>query len=318
MDTKTIFIIVVTLLCTLIVFSFALIIKNNTERFNVQKQLVLPEKYAKEIANANKKDNKKKKKKKKEFFIVTMFKEYIFFYNSCKSIVIFGIAGYAILLAIMFFMTEEIVFSMIISFSFFGLWYCFVDQKISKKRKLYIKDFASAINVLRTSVEAGNTIEASIKQVVERDTIGPRMRYEFGNINKDLLNNMSLADALEAFYQRNKMFQEVSMFVIIMQFYAEKGGDGLKDILVDISDSLNDKIQGYAEVSAELGIYTALINVFVYGYFALIIGIKIFMPTFYPEMFDYGLQYVQAIGSVFLYMFSIWFYKTMIRGTAEG
>lgn len=315
MDSKTIFIIAVVVLSALILLSFGLVIKNNAQRASVQKQLVLPEKYSTIIVEETK---KKEKKKKKDFFIVKMIKEYIFFFGSAKKVIFLAVFGYLALFVVMYLVTNEILFSILISFSYFGLLYMHLDGKISKKRKQYIKDFASAINVLYTSAEAGNTIEASIKQVVERDTIGPRMRTEFGNINKDLLNNMSLSDALESFYERNKTFQEVGMFVIIMQFYAQKGGDGLKDILSDIAESLNGKITAYAEIAAELGIYSALINVFVYGYFCLLIGIKVFMPTFYPEMFDYGMQYVQAFASVFLYIFAIWFYKSMMRGTAEG
>lgn len=316
MNLKTILIIVIIVTSLCIILSFISVIKNNIKRNNTQKQIVMPEKFSTTIMNT--KLDKTSKKKRKDFFIVKMFKEYKFFFGSCKRIVIEGVIYYSAMLIAMFLVSGDVLFSFLISFSSFALLYVKVDGKITKRRKRYIKDFASAINVLYTSAEAGNTIEASIKQVVDRDTIGPRIRAEFANINKDLTNNMSLSDALESFYERNKMFQEVGMFVIIMQFYAQKGGDGLKDILSDISKSLNGKITAYAEIEAELGIYTVLMNIFVYGYFLIIIGIKFFMPTFYADMFDNGLQYVQAIGSVVLYMFAIWFYKSMMRGTAEG
>lgn len=312
---KVILIMLMIVLALAILLSFISVIRNNAKERLKQKQLILPEKYA-SIIVAEK--EKKPEKMKKDFFLVAMYKEYIFFYGSAKRILIEGFVGYASLIVIMFLLTNDIGFALLISLSWFGLLYNRIDNANAKKRKKYIKDFSSAISVMYTAAEAGNTLPASIKQVSERDTIGSRIRTEFANINKDLVNNIPLKEALENFYARNKMFAEIGMFVIIMQFYALKGGDGLKDILEDISNSLNRKITAYSEIDAELGIYTVLMNVFIYGYFALIVAIKFFMPTFYADMFDYGMQYAQAIGSVFMYIFGIWFYKSMMRGTAEG
>ncbi len=312
---KIIFIAMMVVLALAIILSFISIIRNNARERLRQKQLVLPEKYASKIVTEK---EKKPKKMKKDFFLIAMYKEYVFFYGSGKRVIIEGLVGYATLMVIMFLITSDVVFALLISLSWFALLYNRIDNANTKKRKRYIKDFASAISVMYTAAEAGNTLQASIKQVTERDTIGTRIRTEFANINKDLVNNVSLKDALENFYARNKMFAEIGMFVIIMQFYSLKGGDGLKDILEDISFSLNRKITAYAEIDAELGIYTIMMNVFVYGYFALIVAIKFFMPTFYADMFDNGMQYAQAFGSAFMYMFGIWFYKSMMRGTAEG
>jgi hypothetical protein len=60
-------------------------------------------------------------------------------------------------------------------------------------------------------------------------------------------------------------------------------------------------------------------NIFIYGYFGALLVINIFMPTFYPDLIDQGVTGIlKVIFSVFLYGFGIWFYKTMLRNSAEG
>ena len=213
----------------------------------------------------------------------------------------------------------SIPYALIFALTFDIIEYIFVESKTSKARKKYIKDFASAINVLSTSTEAGNTFEKGIATIVSRNTIGERIRNEFALISTDLKNNKPLEEALESFYKRNSGFQEISMFVVVVQFFNKKGGDGLREIFSELSQSLTNKINNYSEIDAEIGIYKMLMNFFIYAYFAILLFIPMFMPTFYPNLLDAGFTgYVKAFGSIFLYLFAIWFYKSMLRNSAEG
>lgn len=298
-------------------FSLLKLFRDKSKNMEARRKVLFPEKYVHILENDPR--TKEKKKKKKEFFLKKFYNEYCFFFKNGRPMIIIALVGYAIFVVIFYILSNSIPYSLIFAFSFDIIVYIHYDGKTTKARKKYIKDFASAINVLSTSTEAGNTFEKGIASIVQRDTIGERIRYEFSLISTDLKNNKPLEEALESFYKRNSGFQEIAMFVVVVQFFNKKGGDGLREIFSELSQSLTNKINNYGEIDAEIGIYKALMNFFIYGYFIILLVIKAFMPTFYPNLLDQGLMgYFKAFGSIVLYMFSIWFYRTMLRNSAEG
>ena len=313
---NTIFIVMICVFSLLIIFSMIQILRNNIKQKERREKILFPEKLAHAL---NSPEGKKKLKKKKKFFLKKFYDEYVFFYRNGKPLIIIGIIGYAITVLILYIVSSSLPLAFVFSISFLVIEYIFVDGKTAKARKKYIKDFASAINVLATSTEAGNTFEMGIASIVVRDTIGEKVRYEFSLINNNLKNNKSREEALEEFYKRNSGFQEIAMFVVVVQFFSKKGGDGLRDIFNELSQSLSTKINNYSEIDAEIGIYKILMNAFIYLYFVLLFVINLFMPTFYANLIDQSfLGVVKAGISIGLYVFGIWFYKTMLRNSAEG
>lgn len=313
---RLIFIVIIALLGFALAFSLIKFFLNKSKNMEARKKVLFPEKYVHILENDPRTKNKKKKK---EFFLKKFYNEYCFFYKNGKPMIVIALVGYVIFVVIFYILSNSIPYSLIFAFSFDIIVYIHYDGKTTKARKKYIKDFASAINVLSTSTEAGNTFEKGIASIVARDTIGERIRYEFSLISTDLKNNRPLEQALESFYKRNSGFQEIAMFVVVVQFFNKKGGDGLREIFSELSQSLTNKINNYGEIDAEIGIYKALMNFFIYGYFIVLLVIKMFMPTFYLNLLDQGFMgYLKAFGSIVLYMFSIWFYRTMLRNSAEG
>jgi len=314
--TKITLIALISFFSLLVIYTFINIIRNRIKEKENREKVIFPEKYAYILNQKNEND---KKKKKKTFFIKKLYQEYVFFYDSAKAILISSLIGYVIFVLIFYLLCNDVLLATILALSYLVVEYIFIDGRITKARKKYVKDFSSAISVLSTSTEAGNTLEKGILAVTKRDTIGKKMKEEFGRINNDLKNNKPLDEALENFYKRNSMFQEVSMFVVIIQFFNKKGGDGLRDILDELSQSLNTKINNYSEIDAEVGLYKILMNFFIYGYFACILVVKMFMPTFYANILDQKTTgYLKVLVSMFLYILAIYYYKSMMRNSAEG
>lgn len=314
--TKIAIIALISFFSLLIIYTMINFIRNTIKNKEKREKILFPEKYAYIL---NSKESKEKIKKKKVFFLKKLYNEYVYFYGSGKTILIVALLGYISFVLIFYLLCSDVILSLILSLSFLIIEYIFIDGKNTKARKRYIKDFSSAISVLATSTEAGNTIEQGMATIVTRETIGEKMKYEFSLINNDLKNNKSLDTALENFYKRNSSFQEIAMFVVVVQFFNKKGGEGLRDILDDLSQSLNTKVNNYMEIDSEIGVYKVLVNFFIYGYFIALLVTKIFMPTFYSNILDQkAIGYIKIALSMILYMLAIWFYKTMMRNSAEG
>lgn len=181
-------------------------------------------------------------------------------------------------------LSRDFVISLVFALAYFDLFYIFIDKKNEKNRKKYIKSFSLALRTLTASVEAGNSFEEALSLIIKRDTIGKKIRSELAYLNNNLKNNKPLEDALEEFWKRNSLFQEFSMFVIVMQFYSKKGGEGLAKILLNLEKTLENKVESYSEIDTELGIHKTLMNILIYGYFVFLLVIKLFLPEFYIDL----------------------------------
>ena len=271
------------------------------------------------IKNLTEQEIKKKyKKRKKTNAFKKLYKEYIFFGGTGVKFFTSLAVGYIVLFILLLIVSKEPTLSLCFALAWFDLFYIVIDKKNEKHRKKYIKGFSLALRTLTASVEAGNSFEEGISLISRRDSINKKIRDEFILVSNNLKSGKALDDALEEFWQRNSMFQEFSMFVIIMQFFATKGGAGLGKILVELEDTLSKKVENYSEIDTELGIHKTLMNGCIYAYFIVLLGVKIFMPTFFLDMAADSLGIVKALGSVALIVAATVFFKSMVRSAAEG
>lgn len=260
---------------------------------------------------------KTKKVKIKEPALKTLVKEYIFFGGSKTKFIASLIIGYLVFYVIFFIVSSNFIIAAILALAYFDLFYIVIDKKNEKNRKNYIKGFSLALRTLTASVEAGNSFPEAVTTIMKRETINEKIRTEFAYLNNNLKSTKSLNDALDEFWQRNHMFGEFSMFVIVMQFYASKGGSGLAQILLKLEKTLENKVESYSEVDTELGIHKTLMNILNYGYFIVLLFVKLFMNTFYVDLAN-TVGYLKCLGSVAcLYIATIYF-KSMVRNAAEG
>lgn len=267
--------------------------------------------------NENKKKKRVRTKHKKNIFL-RLYKEYIFFDGSKSRFFEFLIIGYIIFYIIFVLLSRDFIISLVLALAYFDLFYIVIDKKNEKNRKKYIKSFSLALRTLTASVEAGNTFEEAISQIIKRDTIGQKIRNELAYLNNNLKNNKSREEALEEFWKRNSLFQEFSMFVIVMQFYSKKGGEGLAKILLSLERTLENKVENYSEIDTELGIHKTLMNILIYGYFAFLFIVKLFLPEFYVDISNDKFGIIKVLGSVVLLFFATIFFKSMVRSAAEG
>lgn len=256
-------------------------------------------------------------KRMKKNSLVKLYKEYRFFKGTNVRLISAGLIGYVIFLVVFYFMSKSVPLAIIFSFTWGVILYLFIDGRVGKKRKKYIKGFSMALKTISASVEAGNTFQTAVQLILSRDTTSPRVKEEFALLNNDLKTNKSIDEALEAFYKRNDIFQEVSLFVITIQFFFKKGGENLSAVLVDLERAFQKKIENYSEIDTELGINKVLMNVLIYGYLGMFFVIPLFMPTFYPKLVEGDFGILKALGSQVLFYFGVMFFRNQVRKVAE-
>ena len=256
-------------------------------------------------------------KRLKKNSLVKLYKEYIFFKGKTSRLVAVGVLGYAVFLVAFYFLSKSVPLAIIFSFSWGIILYIIIDGRTGKKRKKYIKGFSTALKTISASVEAGNTFQVAVQLILNRDTTSPRVKEEFALLNNDLKTNKSIEEALESFYKRNNMFQEISLFVVTIQFFFKKGGENLSKVLVDIEKAFEKKIENYSEIDTELGINKMLMNVLIYGYLGMFFVLPLFMPTFYPKLIEGDFGILKALGSQVLFYFGVIFFRNQIRRVAE-
>ena len=268
--------------------------------------------------NDTKNNQKKKKRYKKPFFLVTLYKEYLFFDGSKYKLIVVSTLGYIVSFVTFWLLSTSVTLGLIFALAWFDLVFIYLDGKNAKKRKKYIKNFSIALRTITASVEAGNTFEEAISNIIKRETIDARIKKEFAFLSNNLKSSKTLEEALDEFWKRNNMFPEFSMFVITMQFFSKKGGEGLAGILVKLSTTLENKVESYQEIDAEMGLNKMLMNLLIIAYFVALLFVKLFMPAFYTNIIDDSLGTLKAFGSVVCLFVGTLFYKSMIRSVAEG
>lgn len=311
------------ILIVLIVFLFLmlilLIIKNITEKNKQNKKMRL----LIEGVDRNMKDEKAVKKiksttKKKRFMSFrNLYKEYIYFGGTKLSFIQKLIYGYLIFFVIYLLISFEVVPSLILALLYFVIFYLWIDRKNTKNRKKYMKAFSMSLRVICSSLDAGNSFQVAIKNIISKNTIMERLKREFVLLDNNLRTNMSLDEAMDAFYKRNNMFQEFSMFVTIVQFSTKKGESGLKKVLTGLQETMEKKIENYSEIDSEIGMYQTIFYIIILAEVAITFLIKLFKPEFFVTM-STGMGPLKLIGSVICAFASVIVFKNMIRNAAEA
>ena len=252
-------------------------------------------------------------------FFTKFYKEFKFFDNN--PIVLFGSlgVGYIIFFVIIYLVSTSLSIGIVLGFSYLAVWYIFWEGRISKQRKRYIKGFAMAIKIISASTSAGNSFETAVNILLARENVNKKIRSEFAQLSNHLKSNKTIDEALELFWKRNSMFNEVSMFCVTIQFFFKKGGSNLGKIMLKLEKAFDDKIESYSDIDTELGINKVLMNGLTYLYLIMLFALPLFMPTFYTDLIDQGgLGIAKCFGSLGLYFFGIAFFKKMTRNAAEG
>lgn len=284
--------------------------------FNKKTRLIIT---GNDLKLQDKKDRKKVSKKlKKQNSLILLYKEYIFFGGNKKKFVLQIVIGYFCVFLVYFCLTEDYLLSVIFGITYLIIFYVLVDGKNTKLRKRYIKSFSLSLRTLAVSVEAGSSFPQALATISKRETIDFKIRDEFAILTNNLKSNKTLEQALDEFWKRNNLFQEFSMFVIVMQFYSKKGGRGLSAILQNLEKTLNTKIENYSEIDSEIGMYSMLFYAILVVYCGFTLLVKFFQPTFFASLSGTPGGYVKVAGSVFLLFLGVKFFKGMIRTAAEG
>ena len=245
------------------------------------------------------------------------YREYIYFGGSFAKFIQGIIYGYLIFFILFLAISKTVAPSIVLSFLYFIVFYLYIDIKNTKNRKKFMKSFSMSLRVICSSMEAGNSFQQSIRNIISRDTIIERLRYEYILLDNNLRTNMSIEDAMQLFYERNNMFAEISMFVTIVQFSMAKGDSGMKNILTELQATLEKKLENYAEIDSEIGMYKTVFYVIVFGEVIFAFFIKLMKPEFFIVA-STGKGLFKLCGSVILMFLAVYFFKSMIRNAAEA
>jgi|SRR5690554_5189717 len=261
---------------------------------------------------------KKKKKKRKNNSFKDLFKQYLFFGGTKSKLIKSFTFGYLGVLFFYLLLTRHLLISIILSFLYILAFYTILESNTKRKRLAYIKSFSSSLDIITASVHAGNSIEEAIKTITKRENIGEIIKREFTLLNNNLKSNIPLEESLERFRERNSMFEEFSMFVIVVQFFVKSGGRNVKNVFTSMQQSLNQKIENYSTIESKIVSYQFAFNAFVIlEILATFIG-PIFITNFYTNIASSLEGIVKVVASVVLTILSVFFFKSMIKTSAEA
>lgn len=289
-----------------------------TNKLNKQMRLIVEGADNSMKVDVNKENEKKNVYKKERFkSFKTFYREYIYFGGSKVKFIQILVYGYVAFFVAYLLISRKIIPSIILAFLYFLIVYMLIDRKNGKNRKRYMKSFSMSMRVICSSLEAGNTFQQSIRNIIARDVIMERLRQEYIILDNNLRTNMSIEEAMQQFYLRNNMFPEFIMFVTVVQFAIKKGDSGLKEVLVQLQGTLDQKIENYAEIDSEISLYSTVFYVLIIAEIGITFLIKLFKPEFFETM-STGIGPLKLIGSVLLAAFGLLFFKNMVRNAAEA
>lgn len=260
----------------------------------------------------------KEYKRKKRIYLIEVFKLFEFFTGKLKILGIVSLVGYLITTFLLYLISKHIGLAVILGLNWFLMVFVFTDNKVQKHKKSYLKGLGVAISSIQSGVEAGNHITECFNDLNKRETLDKTILREFQKVNSQVSLGKPLEVALKDFLDKNYFFNETIMFVSVIVFFSEKGGEGLKEILKDLNTSLEEKIVIYDEIDAILGINKLLLNAFIYGYFAFIFLVKVFMNSVYDKLALNYTGYIKVFVGFVLAGLCVYTYKSMIKKVVEG
>lgn len=261
----------------------------------------------------------KKLKHKKEHFamIKKAYRDYMYFGGKKKNIIRWLLLGYIGYVLIFFALSQNIGFGLILGLNWFTVYYFILTNGNEKKRKKFIKQFNSALRVISSSLEASNTFRMAIENVAKKDTITGKLHAEFVRLDNQLKTNISLNTALKDFQKRNSLFPEVNMFCTVISFASRKGEEGIKGIIFQLEETLQQRLDNYLEIDSEISLYKIV--------FYIVLGVSnvapMLLPFIKPEFWtshENFLGVLKLIVSPLLNFVSMFLFKKFINSSAEG
>lgn len=288
----------------------------------------------KKTSKKEKKEERTSKSEKELKGFKSFYYQYIFFYDTNEKgrvlkeeekrkmaklslIKLVGI-GMIVSFVIYFLITRNIGLTILLSPLYLVAAYFYSESKIQKKRIKYVRSFASSLDIIASSVKAGNSLEEGIKVISRRESVMPELKKQFVLLNNHIKSNISMVEALEMFGERNKMFEEFNMFVIVMQFFIKTGGKNLDKVFETMQEALNQKVENYSIIESKLVTYQYAFNFFVFGYIVISLLAPFFITGFYHNITT-DPNGIAGVGfSVFLLLAGVWMFKSSVRSAAEA
>ena len=272
--------------------------------------------------NAKKKEQKKamkreKRKRKNPFY--QLYFQYLYFGGTKKKFWLITICGWLACVMLYLLVTGfNIIVSIISSILYFAILYTITELKMRKKRMSYIKGFVSALDSMTSSIFAGNSFEEAIANISQKKTIFAPIRHEFEIINNNLKSGIPLNEALDDFAKRNYLFEEFSMFSIVMQFYIKSGGRNMKNIFNSLQKTLNQRLENYSTISSSIFQYQMAYTAFFVVEIGATVLVPFFSPGFYTVVSSSLMGYGMYFGSIALTLLATFLFNNSIRKAAEG
>ncbi len=269
------------------------------------------------VRNVSIKDKSLKVKKERFKGFKKAYSDYIYFGGSKKKLFRNIFIGYLAYVLVFLLLSKNIAFGLILGLNWLTVFYFILTNSNEKKRKKFIKQFNSALRVISSSLDASNTFRMAISNVAKKETITGKLHSEFVRLDNQLKTNISLTTALKDFKNRNALFPEVNMFCTVISFASRKGEEGIKGIISQLEETLQQKLDNYLEIDSEISLYKIV--------FYIILGISnvapVLFPLFKPEFWtshENFMGYVKMIASPVLNFCSMFLFKKFINSSAEG
>jgi Flp pilus assembly protein TadB len=292
------------------------------------KEIIVGNQDAVKISDANldekkrlEKSKKDKKLRKNAFYQV--YVQYMFFGGTKGKLFasIFGGWGalFVIYLAVSYATGGvNVLAAIVLSPLYFVVFYMFMETSLKKKRLKYIKGFISSLGVMSSSISAGNSLETAIKTVSEREMVYKPVRDQFVILSNNITSGIPLSDALDSFMKRNYLFDEFTMFAIVIQFFVKAGGRNMKKIFDSLQKSLSQKQENYATIEGNIVSYTMAFDAFLVIELLASFICPFFLSGFYSKMTGSITGMLKGVGSVLMTVVAVYVFKGSIRTAAEG
>jgi Flp pilus assembly protein TadB len=247
-----------------------------------------------------------------------LFGQYLFFGGSIGGIAGIFLGGYAAAFCAYLAVSRNALIAFVLAALYPAVAYMMLGASMKKKRIEYIKSFVMAIGIVGSAFSAGNSFPEAIDMVVRRDSLGEKIRREFAVMGNQIKSGSSLTKAVNDFTERNRMFEEFSMFGIAIEFYETNGGRGIGRMFSTMEKSLTRKIENYAEIEAKISSYERMVRIFLLLEMTASLIATFFVPNFYVTVASSGTNMLEMAGGVALSMASSFLFEMIVRDAAEG
>lgn len=175
-----------------------------------------------------------------------------------------------------------------------GLPQWLVAMRIRRRRRLFLRQFADALDVMVRGVRAGLPLIDCLK-IVAREGSEPT-RSEFDTMAKSLSVGITLAQAVEQFHDRLPL-AEVNFFAVVLTLQQQTGGN-LSEALANLSNVLRERQHMRQKVSAlsQEAQYSAIIIGALP--FLIMLVVYVMTPEYLTPLFETTLGNVALIGAL--------------------